>query len=178
MYWEIHPPRTERFPEGGDFASRGPRDCPRTKFCTPRVKGCKTLPEGNLEAVYDHSLSISREVLLLWCIFHTKNIGLRFCLYFLRFVRFVDFLRRSYTSYRPVIFLDKMSSCGVTLGPIQTFYKQQLTFCLPENVYIVPICISTGALSMGVYQGNSVPRPVFPNTLPRTRERIGKIWSL
>ena len=23
MFWEIHPPRTERFPEGGDFAPRG-----------------------------------------------------------------------------------------------------------------------------------------------------------
>ena len=28
-YWEIHPPRPKRFPEGGDFAPRGPRDCPR-----------------------------------------------------------------------------------------------------------------------------------------------------
>ena len=31
MYWEIHPPRPERFPKGGDFAPRGPRDCPRAK---------------------------------------------------------------------------------------------------------------------------------------------------
>ena len=29
MYWEIHPPRPQGFPEGGDFAPRGPRDCPR-----------------------------------------------------------------------------------------------------------------------------------------------------
>ena len=37
MHWEIHPPRSSRFPSGGDFAPRGPRDCPRAK------------PEGNLE---------------------------------------------------------------------------------------------------------------------------------
>ena len=37
MYWEIHPPRPERFTKGVDFALRGPRDFPRAK------------PEGNLE---------------------------------------------------------------------------------------------------------------------------------
>ena len=37
MYWEIYPPRPKRFPEGGEFAPRGTRDCPRAK------------PEGNLE---------------------------------------------------------------------------------------------------------------------------------
>ena len=37
MYRKIHPPRPKRFPKGGDFAPRGPRDCPRAK------------PEGNLE---------------------------------------------------------------------------------------------------------------------------------
>ena len=37
MYWEIHPPRPERFPKGVDFAPRDPRDFPRAK------------PEGNLE---------------------------------------------------------------------------------------------------------------------------------
>ena len=34
---ENTPPRPKRFPKGGDFAPRGPRDCPRAK------------PEGNLE---------------------------------------------------------------------------------------------------------------------------------
>ena len=29
MYWKIHSPRPKRFPKGGDFAPRGPRDCPR-----------------------------------------------------------------------------------------------------------------------------------------------------
>ena len=38
MYWKIHPPRPKRFPEGGDFAPRGPRDCPRA---ISRAKGCK-----------------------------------------------------------------------------------------------------------------------------------------
>ena len=28
MYWEIHPPRPERFPKGGDFAPRGPERFP------------------------------------------------------------------------------------------------------------------------------------------------------
>ena len=37
MYWEIYPPRPERFPKGGDFAPRGPRDCLRAK------------PEGSLD---------------------------------------------------------------------------------------------------------------------------------
>ena len=36
MYWEIHPPRTERFPEGGDVATRGPR----AKFYTPEHCQC------------------------------------------------------------------------------------------------------------------------------------------
>ena len=37
MYWEIHPPRPERFPEGeARGKSRGPR-------------GAKSPPEGNLE---------------------------------------------------------------------------------------------------------------------------------
>ena len=42
MYWEIHPPRPERFPKGGDFAPRGPRDFPRAK------------PEGNLSGLVIH----------------------------------------------------------------------------------------------------------------------------
>ena len=29
MYWEIHPPRTERFHTGGDFTTRGRKDCPK-----------------------------------------------------------------------------------------------------------------------------------------------------
>ena len=29
MYWKIHPPRPKRFPKDGDFAPRGPRDCPK-----------------------------------------------------------------------------------------------------------------------------------------------------
>ena len=37
MYRKIQHPRPERFPKGGDFAPRGPRDFPRAK------------PEGNLE---------------------------------------------------------------------------------------------------------------------------------
>ena len=61
-------PRPERLPEGeARGQSRGPR-------------GAKSPPEGNLEgrggvfsnasrleAVYGHSFSISREVLILWC---------------------------------------------------------------------------------------------------------------
>ena len=48
MYWKIHSPRPNRFPKSGDFAPRGPRDCPRAK------------PEGNtfnliLQAVHKHN---------------------------------------------------------------------------------------------------------------------------
>ena len=38
MYWKIHSPRPKRFPKGGDFAPRGPRDCPRA---ISRAEGCK-----------------------------------------------------------------------------------------------------------------------------------------
>ena len=32
-FWKIHLPRPKRFPSGGDFAPRGPRDCTRaTQF--------------------------------------------------------------------------------------------------------------------------------------------------
>ena len=80
MYWEIHPPRPKRFPEGGDFAPRGPRDCPRAKpegnlegrgVQNPRpreisrAEGAVFPDASRLEAVYVHSLSISREVLTL-----------------------------------------------------------------------------------------------------------------
>ena len=47
MYWEIHPQRPKRFPEGGAFAPRGPRDCPRNQPRGPR--GAKSSSEGNLE---------------------------------------------------------------------------------------------------------------------------------
>ena len=87
MYWEIHPPRPERFPKGGDFAPRGPRDFPRAKpegnlegrgVQNPRPREISraegdVFPNASrLEAVYVHSLSISREVLILWCVFHLK----------------------------------------------------------------------------------------------------------
>ena len=36
MYWEIHPPRTERFPEGGDYPSPSSRSIPRPKGCKIR----------------------------------------------------------------------------------------------------------------------------------------------
>ena len=80
MYWEIHPPRPERFPEGGDFAPRGPRDCPRAK---PegnlegrgvqnsrtreilRAEGGVFSDTSRLEAVYGHSFIIIRELLIL-----------------------------------------------------------------------------------------------------------------
>ena len=87
MYWEIHPPRPERFPKGVDFAPRGPRDFPRAKpegnlegrgVQNPRPREISraegdVFPNASrLEAVYVHSLSISREVLILWCVFHLK----------------------------------------------------------------------------------------------------------
>ena len=43
MYWEIHPPRTNRFPEGRDFATQGLRDCLRV---ISRVEGCKFPTRG------------------------------------------------------------------------------------------------------------------------------------
>ena len=59
-----------------------------------------------------------------------------------------------------------------------------LAFCLPANVNILPICIIGGSLSLIIYQcfphedvclifvlgsvsRNTVPRAVFPNTVPR-----------
>ena len=62
-----------------------------------------------------------------------------------------------------------------------------LAFCLPANVNMLPICIIGGALSLIIYQcfphedvclifvlgsvsRNTVPRGVFPNTLPREQE--------
>ena len=41
-------------------------------FCTPRPEGDVFPNASRLEAVYVHSLSISREVLILWSIFHLK----------------------------------------------------------------------------------------------------------
>ena len=76
MYWEIHPPRPERFPEGGDFAPRGPRDCPRAKpegnlegrgVQNPRPREISRAEAGvfsdtsRLESVYGHSLILDRE---------------------------------------------------------------------------------------------------------------------
>ena len=46
MFWEINPPRTERFPKGWDFAPLGPRDCPRE---ISRAGGAKSLLEVNLK---------------------------------------------------------------------------------------------------------------------------------
>jgi len=82
MYWKIHSPRPKRFPKGGDFAPRGPRDCPRAKpegnlegrgVQNPRPREISRAEVGvfsnasRLEAVYGHSFRISREVLILWC---------------------------------------------------------------------------------------------------------------
>ena len=71
-----------------------------------------------------------------------------------------------------------------------------LAFCLPANFNILPIYIFGGALSLIIYQcfphedvclifvlgsvsRNTVPRGVFPNTLPREQEVYGQIiWSL
>ena len=56
-FGEIHPPRTERFPRGGDFAPLGSREISRSKE--------DVIPNASrLEAVNSHSLSISREVLI------------------------------------------------------------------------------------------------------------------
>ena len=49
MYWEIHPPREISRDEGDVFPNA-----------------------SRLEAVYVHSLSISREVLILWCVCHLQ----------------------------------------------------------------------------------------------------------
>ena len=80
MYWEIHPPRPERFPKGGDFAPRGPRDFPRAKpegnlegrgVQNPRPREISRAEGGvfpnasRLEAVYGHSLLLDREGLEL-----------------------------------------------------------------------------------------------------------------
>ena len=82
MYRKIHPPRPERLPEGGDFAPRGPRDCPRAKpegnlegrgVQNPRPREISRAEGGvfsdtsRLEAVYGHSFIIIREVLIFWC---------------------------------------------------------------------------------------------------------------
>ena len=84
MYCKIHPPRPRRFPKGGDFAPRGPRDCPRARpegnlegnlegrgVQNPRTREISMAEEGVfsdtslLEAVYGHSFIIIREVLIL-----------------------------------------------------------------------------------------------------------------
>ena len=82
MYWKIHSPRPKRFPKGGDFAPRGPRDCPRAKpegnlegrgVQNPRLREISRAEGGvfsnasRLEAVYGHSFIIIREVLIFWC---------------------------------------------------------------------------------------------------------------
>ena len=81
MYWKIHPPRPKRFPEGGDFAPRGPRDCPRAKpegnlegrgVQNPRLREISRAEGGVfsnaslLSSVYGHSFIIIREVLIFW----------------------------------------------------------------------------------------------------------------
>ena len=80
MYRKIHPPRPKRFPKGGDFAPRGPRDCPRAKpegnlegrgVQNPRTREISRAEGGvfsdtsRLEAVYGHSFIIIRELLIL-----------------------------------------------------------------------------------------------------------------
>ena len=81
MYWEIHPPRPKRFPKGGDFAPRDPRDCTRAKpegnlegrgVQNPHPREISRAEGGvfpnapRLEAVYGHSLSIIREILIFF----------------------------------------------------------------------------------------------------------------
>ena len=51
MYWKIHSTRPTRFPPKGNLEGRG------GVFSNA----------SRLEAVYGHSFSISREVLILWC---------------------------------------------------------------------------------------------------------------
>ena len=80
MYRKIHSPRPKRFPKGGDFAPRGPRDCPRAKpegnlegrgVQNPRPREISRAEGGvfpnasRLEAVYGHSLLLDREGLEL-----------------------------------------------------------------------------------------------------------------
>ena len=77
---ENTPPRPKRFPKGGDFAPRGPRDCPRAKpegnlegrgVQNPRTREISRAEGGvfsdtsRLEAVYGHSFIIIRELLIL-----------------------------------------------------------------------------------------------------------------
>ena len=71
----------------GKYIPRGPRDFPRAWILHPeareisrgrspreisRAEGDVFPNASRLEAVYVHSLSISREVLILWCVFHLK----------------------------------------------------------------------------------------------------------
>ena len=70
----------------GKYARRGSKDLPKQRFFNLEGRGVQnpcpreiSRTEGDvfpnasrLEAVYVHSLSISREVLILWCVFHLK----------------------------------------------------------------------------------------------------------
>ena len=56
-----------------------------------------------------------------------------------------------------------------------------MTFCLPANVFIVPMCMITEAFlckdvclifTLGRVSGNTVPGAIFPNTLPAELEII------
>ena len=84
---EITPPEDREICRSIDFAPRGPRECPGAKpegnlegrgVQNPRPREISraegdVFPNASrLEAVYVHSLSISREVLILWCVFHLK----------------------------------------------------------------------------------------------------------
>ena len=60
----------------GKYIPRRPRDFPRAGILHPEAReiarGRSLRAISRAEAVYVHSLSISREVLILWCVFHLK----------------------------------------------------------------------------------------------------------
>ena len=60
----------------GKYIPRGPRDFPRAGILHPEAReisrGRSPREISRAEAVYVHFLSISREVLILWCVFHLK----------------------------------------------------------------------------------------------------------
>ena len=55
MCWEIHPLRSQSFPEGGDFASRGLRYCLRANFyhcqCYLREEVCLIFGQGSVSKI-------------------------------------------------------------------------------------------------------------------------------
>ena len=62
--WKIHPPRPSRLPSGNLSGLGVQNPCPRE---ISRAEGGVFSNASRLEAVYGHSFSISREVLILWC---------------------------------------------------------------------------------------------------------------